>query len=219
MDILTDTNYDFNVWYNTKDPGFIDICARSKVPEKWVSYDRVLSGKYKDSVMKPINSYVENLYPNPELVSINKDTVILRQYNHAEILLIEEDGKLKALDRPWIRQFYNSSHNREPSIGCFPDAFVFYAPWFIDGNASVTFHSSPESPILVYNKDYSYVSIPDNTRYVEPLMVPFRFKRSGDHMESDTVGKIKRKSPLFDMTIRADDIIIERVRNFYEKNN
>jgi hypothetical protein len=219
MDILTDTNYDFNVWYNTYDPNFIDICAKSKVPEKWVSYDRVLSSKYKDSIIKPVNSYAENLYPFPELINITKDTITLRQHNHAEILLIEEAGKLKALDRPWIRQFYQSSHNHEPSTGCFDDAFVFYVPWFIDEDVDVAFCSSPESPIMIYSKKHSCIDVPSNTKFVDPVMVPFRFKRFGAHMESETVGKIKKKTPIFDMTVKADDIIIERVRKFYEENN
>jgi hypothetical protein len=218
MDILTDTNYDFNTWYNSYDPGFIDICARSKVPEKWVSYDRVLAGQYSKSIIKPVNAYVENLYPMPELVSITDNVVRLRQHNHAEILLLEEGGVLKALDRPWIRQFYQSRHGLELPGKCFADDFVLYVPWFIDEDINVVVSESPDSPISLYEKEYGYTKISDSAKYVEPAMIPFRFKRTGAHMESDNVGKIKKKSPLFDMTFEADAIIIERVRKFYEDN-
>lgn len=218
MDILTDTNYDFNIWYNTYDPNFIELCAKSKVPEKWVSYGKVIGGSFRDSVIKPVNSYVENLYPRPELVSIENGTVTLRQHNHAEILLLEEDGVLKALDRPWIRQFYQSRHQQGTDEGCFTDPFVLYIPWFIDEDVSVFITRSKDSPFFVYDKQFKYTKISDDAKYIEPAMVPFRFSRIGGHMESESVGKIKRNTPLFDMTFHADDIIIERVRKFYENN-
>lgn len=90
MKILNDTDYDFNVWYNTYDPNFIDITEKSRIPDKWANYERVLSGKYAESIIKPLNKYVEALYPAPKLVSIEDDVVTLRQHNHAEIFLLKK---------------------------------------------------------------------------------------------------------------------------------
>jgi hypothetical protein len=219
MDILTDTNYDFDIWYKTYDPNFVEMCAKSKVPEKWVSYQPVSSGKYSDSIIKPINAYVQNLYPPLKLIGISGNTVTLRQHNHAEILLLESEGILKALDRPWIRQFYNSNNPEPATDDCFLDAFVLYIPWFIDEDVSVSIAGVDGSPFVVYDKSFMYTKISNDARYVEPAMVKFRFKRVGDHMSSKYVGKIKRNTPLFDMSFAANDIIIERVRKFYEENN
>jgi hypothetical protein len=47
-------------------------------------------------------------------------------------------------------------------------------------------------------------------------MVPFQFKTVGDHMEYENFGRILRQSPMFNLTFEADDIIVERVRKFYE---
>lgn len=212
-------DYDFDIWYNSYDPNFIDICARSKVPEKWVSYDRVINGKYANSLIKPINSYAENLYPSPTLVSINNKTITLRQHTHAEILLLQTEDKLKALDRPWIRQFYQSSKSYEDATESFEDSFVAYAPWFIDENVQATITQVDGSPFLIKNVEHRYRQCSANEKYIYPLMVPFRFRDTGPHMQTKYFGKVKRNTPIFDITFDANDIIIERVRDFYEKRN
>ena len=52
--ILHNMNYDFDVWYKTYDPVFSEISKQSRLPEKWISFDKILSGKNKDSILKPI---------------------------------------------------------------------------------------------------------------------------------------------------------------------
>lgn len=212
-------DYDFNVWYNSYDPNFIDICAKSNVPEKWVSYSRVVNGKYSASLIKPINSYVENLYPPPELVLIKNNLVILRQTVHAEILLLETDEKLKALDRPWIRQFYQSGQSRPEIKDCFQDSFVAYAPWFIDEDIEASISGVDGSPFFVYNLDYKYRKLSAFEKYAIPVMVPFKFKKGGPHMQEKGFGKIKVGTPIFDITFEASDTIIKKVKDFYEKRN
>jgi hypothetical protein len=218
MEILNNTDYDFNVWYNTYDPSFVEISAKSRIPDKWVNYERVLSGKYKDSVIKPINKYVEALYPPPKLVSIEGNTVTLRQHSHADIFLLEKDGKLKALDRPWMRQFYQSEKNQPETVDCFDEKFVAYLPWFLDANVLVIIRGVDGSPFSVSGKTDTYQTVPPEVRYLEPMMVPFRFKSIGEHMQEKHFGKVKRNTPFFDITFTADDTIIERVRDFYEKD-
>ncbi len=218
MKILNNTDYDFNVWYNTYDPSFVDISAKSRIPDKWANYERILSGKHKDSVIKPINKYVEALYPAPTLISIEDNIVRLRQCNHAEIFLLQNDNVLKALDRPWMRQFYQSMHEHPVDDDCFSQSFVAYVPWFVDANVSVTFEPVENSPFRAYKKSDHYSNIPEEAKYIEPMMVPFRFKRVGDHMVENNFGKIKRNVPIFDIVFQADDTIIERVRKFYEQD-
>jgi hypothetical protein len=60
--------------------------------------------------------------------------------------------------------------------------------------------------------------VSNDTKYLEPDFVEFHFKRIGNHMVNDKFGKIKRGSPMFDIVFQADDIIVERVRKFYEQD-
>ena len=48
--------------------------------------------------------------------------------------------------------------------------------------------------------------------------MPFKFKRVGPHMVNHKFGKIKRHSAMFDIVFKADGIIEEKVRNFYEQD-
>jgi hypothetical protein len=218
MEMLTNTDFDFEIWYNSFDPNFTEISLKSMIPRKWVSFDRVADGPYKNSIIKPTNKYVEALYPAPKLISIEDGIVTLRQHTHAGIFLLEEDKKLKALDRPWMRQFYQSKNSFKENNECFDDVFVFYVPWFIDAYISITFRDIEGSPFRVYPTASHYEKVPAGAAFVEPRFVPFRFLKVGEHMERDGFGKILKGSPMFDMVFQADDTIIEKIKEFYEHN-
>lgn len=218
MEILTKTDFDFDIWNNSPDPNFTEISLKSMIPMKWVSFLRVSSGEYSDSVIKPINKYVEQLYPAPELVWIENGIVTLRQYSHAGVYLLEKDSILKALDRPWMRQFYKSKISFPEDQSCFDEVFVFYVPWFIDAHIGIRFNRVPQSAFVVYPTSSHYASVKPGTHFVEPLFVPFRFSKVGPHMNRDGFGKIPKGEPMFDMVFQADDTIIERVRKFYEQD-
>jgi hypothetical protein len=210
----------FDIWYDTKDPNFTQLCKQSNIPEQWMSFQTVLSGINKDSIIKPINRYVERLVPPPKLISIKDNIIRLRQENHAEIFLLEkEDGEFYNVDRPWQRQYYNTALDFEAD-NCFPQTFKFYVPWFIDENVQVFFYPSEEdSPFYTYPTTATYHNIPLNIRYVEPHFVPFRFKNIGPHMVNEKFGKIPKQSPMYDMVFYGNDIIVERVKEFYEQHN
>lgn len=218
--MLHNMNYDFDIWYKTQDPVFSQISKDSRLPEKWISYSNILNGKYKDSIIKPINSYVEALYPRPELVSIEGNTVILKQTNHAEFFLLErKDGKFINIDRPWMRQYYNTASSHMPMAGCFDGTFKFYVPWYIDEDLEVDYLSpADDSPFYVYDTKSIHKKTTGDTEYLEPDFVSFHFKRIGQHMVNERFGKIKRGSPMFYIVFQANDIIVQRVREFYEQN-
>jgi len=218
MEILNNTDFDFDIWYNSYDPNFTEISLKSMIHPKWVSFSRVLDGKYKDSVIKPINKYVESLYPPPKLMSITDGIVTLRQHSHAGIFLLETQGKLKALDRPWMRQFYQSKNKFPLDPECFDDVFVLYVPWLIDAHVSVRFSDVTGSPFRIYPTASHYQKVPLEAHFVEPQFVPFRFYRVGTHIDREGFGKILKDTPMFDITFQADDIIIEKIREFYEYN-
>jgi hypothetical protein len=215
--------FNFNLWYETYDPNFIEISQKSFIPERWLSYQAIDHDIFEGKVIKPINKYVESLYPRPELVSITGNTVRLRQRNHAEILLLDKDpsreNTFRNLDRPHMRQYYQTKQQYPEDHECFDQPYIFYAPWFLDADASVLFTQSEElSPFKVYDTCYSYKAIPRDSRYAEPAFIPFKFKKVGPHMINDNRGKIKRQSPMFDMVFDLNDILIKNIKDFYEKN-
>jgi hypothetical protein len=217
--ISTQQINNFNIWYETEDPNFIDISIRSNIPRNWLSYQAILRGANKDSVIKPINRYVERLVPAPELVSIENNIVRLRQGNHAEVFLLErEDGSFYNVDRPWMRQYYNTDQSAyDTPAECFPGAYKFYIPWILDEHVSISIEPVKDSPFYVYPQTINCYPIPNILEYLHPFFVPFHFKRIGDHMVTEQFGKIRRQSPMFDMVFAANDILIERVRKFYEE--
>jgi hypothetical protein len=213
--LLTDNSHDFDIWYNSADPSFVEINSKSRVPYKWLTYKNISSS----GVLKPINKYVEVLYPKPELVSVSKEEVVLRYFSHADIYLIENFPGYEGfynVDRPWIRQYYNTVSEKEIPSSCFPGHYKFYIPWIIDYNIAAKITESPGSPFLVPRQDYFFRSIGNHEDFVEPGFVNFNFKKTGPHMESEEFGIARRSSPMFDITIAADGIIEKRLKEVYE---
>lgn len=216
--ILHKMDYDFDIWYKTEDPVFSQISIKSRLPQKWVEFKYVK--KHKDSFIKPINRYVEELCPPPKLISIEDNIVRLRQGNHAEFfLLTQPDGSFYNLDRPWMRQYYKTSFNPEIPKDCFPGTYIFYTPWYVDENIEVSYKiPDVDSPFYIYEKTYTHKKFEDSDIYIEPNFIPFHFKNVGSHMDRPGFGKIPRQSPMFDITFKADDIMISRVKEFYEQD-
>jgi hypothetical protein len=215
-EMFGNNQHNFNIWYETYDPSFVDINLQSRVPLKWMIYKRVLEGQYKDSVIKPLNKYIERLYPKPKLISINKNIVRLRQYTHADIFLLVKETGLYDVDRPWIRQYYQTKFNPGIPNNCFDKVYKFYLPWFIDEDIEIFIDQPQEdSPFHIYPQTDKYFKINSNQDFVEPMFVPFSFKKEGEHMIDAEFGIIKKPSPMFDIIFNANDILLQRVRNFY----
>jgi hypothetical protein len=218
-EILQSNDFNFNIWYETYDPLFSDISKKSRLPEKWISYNYIKNNYYKQSFIKPINRYVEELYPKPTLISINDNYITLRQHNHADFfLLVENNGKLYNVDRPWMRQYYNTKYSAEIPDTCFKYIYKFYTPWYVDYEGVVEYKNIKDSPFYIYDISVKHTLVNNYLKYLEPNFVPFSFKKIGNHMIDEGFGKILRGSPMFDIVFKADDIMINKVREFYEKN-
>ena len=211
-------NFDFDIWYKTYDPNFIDICSKSRVPYKWVNYERVLSGPYGESIIKPINKYVEALYPKPDLISLENGLATIRQKTHAEIYLLNNGNVFKNLDRPHIRQYYNTKQSFATNHNCFSGFYKFYIPWFIDANIDVKIVQSPDSPFEILEGNHTFHKVDSVTKFVDPGFVLFAFKKEGDHIIKDGFGKIKIASPMFDIVFSVDKKIEQELRKLYEDN-
>lgn len=232
--LTKEDGFEFNVWYESYDVPFVEMCLRSHLKPSWMTIQHSLTGKYKDSILKPVNRYVEFLYQPPELVSIEGNTIRLRQYNHAEFWLLDgakrdkkkgEENKpdelyFKNIDRPHIRQYYQSRLPHVLPEDCFPGIFKFYVPWLIDANITVRIEQPKDvwTPFHVYEASADYAEIPKDAFMCDAPMVPFHFKNVGEHMVIEKkYGKIPLNTPLFDIIIEANDIIKSRIEEFYEK--
>lgn len=210
---------DYNIWYNTYDPDFIEINLKSFVPYKWMAYPPVANGIYKDSILKPINRYVEQLCPAPSLVSIENNVVTLRQGNHAEMYLLHGDGEFYNVDRPHLRQYYQTKVELPVDDDCYEEIYKLYVPWFIDANVQVLFKPVDGSPFRSYQTVGVFYRTDPRQEFVKPIMIPFAFRKVGEHMVEENYGRIKRQSPMFDMVFEADDIMVAKIRKFYEERN
>ena len=217
---MVDTQKYFNVWYKSFTESFLDINKNSNIKPSWLEYSYVLDGEYKNSIIKPINHYVEKLYVKPNLLSIVGNTVTLQQTNHAEIFLLQMnfEDKLKALDRPHMRQFYMSDKTNNTGTR-FDQVYRFYIPWFLDIDGAKIKVLQPEnSPFIIEEKEFISKRYKEDYAYVEPEMIFFNFKSDGPHMIDEEFGRIKRLSPMFNLEFEADDIMIERIKEFYVNN-
>lgn len=218
---MVDTNKYFNVWYKSYTESFIDINKNSNIRPSWLEYSYVLEGEYCNSIIKPINHYVEKLYIKPKLISIKNNKVVLQQINHAEIFLLKMnfENKLKALDRPHMRQFYMSDRKKNINGNKFNQMYRFYIPWFLDeDNIKIKVKQPENSPFIIEEKEYVTKKYSINNKYVDPEMIFFNFLSFGSHMIDEEYGRIKRLSPMFNLEFEANDIIINKIKEFYVNN-
>jgi hypothetical protein len=211
-------DYNYNVWEETYDPDFIDMCKRSRLPEKWINSHNI-DPKYKDSIIKPINQYLEYMSSPPKLISIVGNTVTLQYQNFADIYIKRRrNGKYYHSERPWLRQYYRSLDNWESDRGLTTDAHKMITTWIVDADVVARVYEPENSPLEVPESTLSFYKTNSSSVYFNPQFVSFKFKLYGNHMkDGGRYGELLKKSPLFNIEFQASDIIIERVRKFYEE--
>lgn len=202
-------------WLNSEDLTFSEITATSKVPEMWRRFD-VIEDEYADCLIKPVNRYVSNLYPRPELVSLNKDSgeVILKQKTHAEIWVCPKGENLYALDKTWQRQFYPSK-NRYLNDECFVATYRFYVPWIIDDSIDAKISEAEGSPFQVNDQFFSFSEIDKSIRVLDTEFVDFKIKIAGSHMVDARYGIIDIATPMYEIKFNATQGQLERLVKQY----
>lgn len=223
QEILHDSDGHLNhreIWYNTPDPDFLDICRKSMVQPSWISYQKVLQGKYATAPIKPISNYVANIGHEPELVSIIGNTVRIRVHLYADMFLLKKPNEdLYHVDRTWVRQYYLTNYKMDNRGDCFDGTFKFYVPWVFDANTEVSYVSPDvESPFIIEEMRDYWHGIPKYVDTVNPHFVYFKFKKSGSHMVDQELGIPRRGDPIFDIEAELDDIMVERIRKYYAKD-
>jgi hypothetical protein len=221
ISVLSGTiDYDKDLWYKSLDPNFFDICLKSRVSGNWMSYQKVISSKFGNEIIKPINNYASVLIPPPRLVGISDNIVKLRYYTFADIYVQWRDEELYNVDRPWIRQYYMTAYDYQVDDTIWSKSYKFYTPWFIDANVLVTYKQveDEDSAFVIHPTQAAWTAVPSSSEMVYPHFVPFNFRKDGPHMRDDNYGVIEQPHPMFDVTFAADDIIVERVKDFYAKH-
>jgi hypothetical protein len=195
-----DNIYGSEFWLNSASMNFYDILTESRVPEKWKRFDLV-EDQFLNLPIKPINRYVSNLYPIPELISLDVENlkVVLRQKTHAEIWVEPRANGLYALDKTWQRQFY-PSNNKYTHIECFDPTYKFYMPWFFDGDAEAKVFKVDGSPFHINDKDLKFKTT-HLSQQVDVNFVDFKIYKVGSHMVSQKYGIIDIGTPMYDLEI------------------
>lgn len=210
---------DFNIWYKSTIESFLYINERSNIKDEWLDYSEVLNGTYANSIIKPINKYVENLYPKPQLISIENNVVTLEYLSFAEIMLLKRknDKKLSAMEKVHMRQFYLSDIINESDGSCFEEVYRLFVPWVLDSPGTMMKITPVENSAFKVFEQESRFSDYECMRRIDPTMIHFQFKKIGNHMIDEEYGKISRLTPTFRLTFSGSDIMIKRVKEFYAK--
>lgn len=207
-------------WVDSEYLTFPELEQQSFVPYKWSSYEKI-NNIYSDHIIKPVNKYVLELYPKPELIIKNENTIILRQKTHAEIwvepLKNYKEDVLYCLDKCHQRQFYPSSF-KIFSQDCFLATYRFYVPWFPDIVTNVFFKNIEDefSPFII-KQDYIVFYPPSkDDQYVNTPFVHFNIKKQGNHMKDERYGIIDIGTPMYDMELKLEKEIVEKIIKEYE---
>jgi hypothetical protein len=205
-------------WLNSDNLSLPDILIQSRIPQQWSKHN---SKDILDitSVLKPVNNYVLNLYPRPQIMSISNNLVTFRQRTHAEIWVEErEDGTLYALDKCHQRQFYPSPNIIE-NKDCFDPTYRFYIPWFI--NKSINIHVSQVdneiTPFFIGQQNIVGKVIPRYSEYAYPGFVDFKIKNSGQYHLKEKYAIIGKNTAMYDMSVLLTEEELAQLKDYYGK--
>lgn len=203
-------------WVDSENLLFPELEQQSFVPQKWARYD-LLEPEYKSLLVRPVNRYVSNLYPKPELLSVNENTVTLLQKSHAEIWVQpREGGDLYALDKCHQRQFYPSPKQIK-SDDCFFATYRFYMPWVpgFDALIKVKNVNGLFSPFVIEESLINFNPPTDSDAYVDTPFINFNIKKHGEHMHDHSYGIIEIGSPMFEIVLSVSDSELLKIKKEY----
>lgn len=202
-------------WLNSEKYTWPEIVVGSRVMDAWARFN-LIEPEYKNAILKPLNRYVSNLYPRPELVKIEENLAILRQRTHAEIWVDEKADGLYALDKTNQRQFYPSEHNHNFSE-CYPASYRFYVPWFIDRNieAEIKEITDEDTAFKIIPGGIRFYQQNINSDYIDTNFINFGIKKSGSWMLDGRRGIIPRLSAMYDIVIYLNETDMDLLRRQY----
>jgi len=203
-------------WINSENLSLPEILMQSGIPDKWSKHNSKEILKIS-SILKPVNNYVLNLYPRPEIISVNSNKITFRQRTHAEIWVEERrDGTLYALDKCHQRQFYPSINNVE-NKECFDPTYRFYVPWFIDKNVSIEIAKVEDEPTPFYISEKNIIGkpLPYMSDYAYSEFVDFKIKNTGEYHLKEKYAIISKNTAMYDMSVVLSDEEISQIKDYY----
>lgn len=202
-------------WINSADLDWVSLENASNLMIHWRVYGYIRHLCSNLGIV-PINKYVLDLYPKPDLMSIVNNTVTFRQRTHAEIWVQPEDDGLYALDKCWQRQFYPSS-NKMIHDNCFDATYRFYMPWIplSIGKICIKKINDEETPFIINEKDIILRAPDSQTDFYQTDFVDFMIKKEGSYMQDNRYGIIEIGTPMYDMTVEMSDEQIEKIIQQY----
>lgn len=203
-------------WINSENLSLPEILMQSGLPDKWSKHNSKEILKIS-SILKPVNNYVLNLYPRPEIISISNNKIMFRQRTHAEIWVEErKDGTLYALDKCHQRQFYPSLNNIE-NKECFDPTYRFYIPWFIDKNVNIEITRVGDEPTPFYIGEKNIIGkpLPYLSEYSYSEFVDFKIKNTGEYHLKEKYAIISKNTAMYDMSVVLSDEEISQIRDYY----
>lgn len=206
-------------WINSGNLSFKEILVQSGLPDKWSKHNSkdILS---IESVLKPVNNYVLNLYPKPKILRIENNLVTFRQRTHAEIWVEEKSNDvIYALDKCHQRQFYPSLYVME-SEECFKATYKFYIPWFINKNINIKILpiEDEDTPFYVNKKNIIGVPVEEYSEYVNTEFVDFKIKNTGKYSLKEKYAIISKNTAMYDMSVVLTNEEIFKLGDQYGKD-
>jgi hypothetical protein len=217
MKSTTDGALGSSWWTECSNLSFEELVIESKVPAKWARFD-IISKQVLDDILIPVNGYVLNLYPKPDIVSINGNLVQLRQKTHAEIWVKpEDDNLLYALDKCHQRQFYPSNAKMKDQ-NCFSPTYKFYMPWVFSEDAElfISAVAGDESPFKIQERQLKNNKVDRKSRYINTDFINFKIKKNNKYMLSEKYGIIDIGAPMYDIFVKLKKEEISRLIKQYE---
>ncbi len=202
-------------WVNCGNLDWLGIQDASNLIPHWRVYGYI-KGMCNEFGIFPVNKYVLDLYPKPEIMSIVDNTIKFRQKTHAEIWVEPKEDGLYALDKCWQRQFYpslNFMNNEE----CFDATYRFYIPWvpLSIKEYKITQVNDEFSPFVI-NPRLINLKVPTiETDFYHTEFVDFMIKKEGSHMDGKKYGIIEIGTPMYDISVEMSDEQIEKVLRQY----
>jgi hypothetical protein len=202
-------------WVNSSNLSFLELQNASNLMTHWKVYGYI-NHLCQNFAILPINKYVLDLYPKPQILSIVKNVVTFRQRTHAEIWVQPEEDSLYALDKCWQRQFYPSS-NKMIDESCFDATYKFYMPWIPHSikEYSIKIVKDESTPFHIKEKILELEPPGNETDFYETEFIEFMIKKTGNHMINDKYGIIDIGTAMYDISVEMSEEQIEKLSKQY----
>jgi hypothetical protein len=202
-------------WINSSNLSFLQLQNAANLMVHWRIYGYI-NHLCRDFAILPVNKYVLDLYPRPQILSTVGNVVTFRQRTHAEIWVQPEEDNLYALDKCWQRQFYPSP-NKMINKECFDATYRFYIPWVPHSikEYEIKQVNDEKTPFFISNKLLQLTPPGDKTDFYETEFVDFMIKKTGSHMANDKYGIIDIGTAMYDISVEMSEEQIEKLSKQY----